>query len=135
VFYAVTAAAGKVAGSAIFSGGPPHALCDFVPVGRLVGFTITLKDDGLWGRVAGAGRKLLIGTGLFVTNQAIDPGLVSKVKIIVLPTITGVTGCATSLVAFDVDSEVVNGEPAFAQGPAFHRGGIQPCPVDGLVKL
>ena len=88
---AVTAAPKKVAGPAILSVRPPHALSDFVPVGRVVSFTIALKDHCFWGRVAATGWKFFISTGLFMANQAVDLGLVREVKIIALPTIAGVT--------------------------------------------
>ena len=135
MFNAVSAAAEEVAGPAISSRGTRHALGNFVPIGRVVSFAVALEDNSLRSRVACTGRKLFICIGLFVANQAIDPGLVCKVKIIVLPTITGMTGCATSLVAFDVHSEVVDGQTAFAEATALCCSGVEPGPVDGFVKL
>ena len=91
MFNAVTPATEKVTDPAILSGRAPHALSNFVPVGRVVSFTIALKDHCFWGRVAATGRKFFISTSLFMANQAVDLGLVREVKIIALPTIAGVT--------------------------------------------
>lgn len=91
MFNAVTPATEKVTDPAILSGRAPHALSNFVPVGRVVSFTIALKDHCFWGRVAATGWKFFISTGLFMANQAVDLGLVREVKIIALPTIAGVT--------------------------------------------
>ena len=106
-----------------------------VPIGRVIGFPIAFKDFGLGGGMAGTGRKFFISSGLLVANQAIDPGLVGEVEIFVLPPVAGMARCATSLVALDVHSKVVDGQPALSQDLAFRRGGVTPGPVNGFVKL
>lgn len=132
---AVTAATEKMAGAAVLAGGSSHALGDFVPVRWMVCFPVALEDHGLRCGVAGTCRKFFIGPGLFVANQTIDFGLVAEIKVISFPAISGMTGCATSLVAFDIHSEVVNGQPALAQHPALRGGRIEPGPMDGFVEL
>jgi hypothetical protein len=75
----------------------------------MVGLFVAFKYHGFGGGIAGTRREFFIGSGLFVTNQTIDAGLIREIKILAFPTITGVAGCATSLVAFDVNSEIVDG--------------------------
>ena len=135
MFDAVTTAAEKMTGPAILAGGSAHTLCYFVPIRWMVRVTVAFEDLGFGHGVAAAGRKLFVGPGLFVADQAIDFSLIREVKLLVLPTVTGVTGCATSLVAFDIHSEVVDGQSAFAENLAFCRSGIEPGPMDGFVKL
>ena len=91
MFDAVTAAAEKMTGPAIFTGRSAHTLGDQVPSRWMVGFTVAFEDLGFGHGVAGAGRKLFVGPGLFMADQAIDFGLIRKVKLFVLPTVTGMT--------------------------------------------
>ena len=90
MFDPVSTTAEKVAGPAVFAGGTPYTLCDSVPFRRMVGLFIAFKDHGFRRRVARSSREFLISSGLFVTNQAIDPCLIREIKILTFPTITGV---------------------------------------------
>ena len=115
MFDAVAAAPKEVASPAVLTGRSADTLGNLIPFGRVIGFFIALEDLGFGNRIAGAGRKFLVGSGLLMADQAVNLALIRKIKIFVLPTITGMTGCATSLVALDVHSEIVDGQPPFAQ--------------------
>jgi len=91
VLDAITTTAEKVAGPAIFASGPSYALCDFVPFRWMIGLFVTFEDHRLRGGVTGTCRKFFIGPCLFVTNEAIDICLVCEIKIIIFPTIAGMT--------------------------------------------
>jgi hypothetical protein len=52
---------------------------------------------------------LFIGVRGIVADKAVDSGFIREVKSVVGPTVTSMTGCATSLVAFDGYSEIVHG--------------------------
>jgi len=56
---------------------------------------------------AGSRRCFFISVRGVVTDQTIDAGHVVEVKRSVFPTVSNVTGCATSLVADGADSEIV----------------------------
>ena len=87
----ITTTSEKVAGPAIFAGGSPYALCDLVPFRWMIGLFVAFEDYRLRGGITGACRKFFIGPCLFVADQAIDICLVCKIKIIILPTIAGMT--------------------------------------------
>jgi hypothetical protein len=89
VFHSVTAATEKMTGSAVFTSGSPHTLSNFIPVRRIIGFFVTFEYHLFGCGIPGAGRKLFIGSGLFVADQAIDFTLVTKVEIFSLPSISG----------------------------------------------
>jgi hypothetical protein len=131
----VTTAARKMACAAIFAGGTTDALGNLVPIRRIIGFFVALKNGGFGNGVSGTSGKFFIGSGLLMADQAVDLGLVAEIEILVFPSITGMTRCATSLVAFDVNSEVVDGQPAFAEFRVALAGGIKPGPVNGFVEL
>ena len=135
MFDTVTATAGEVTGSAVFSCRTADALSDLVPFRWQVFFLVALEYRGLFRGVACTGRKFLVCSGLFVTDQAVYFGLVCEIEVFVFPPIACVTRCATSLVALYVHSEVIDGQPAFSKLGTFFRDGIHPGPVDGLVKL
>lgn len=109
MFNAVAAAAEKVAGTAVLAGRPADTLCNVVPFRWKICFAVARKDRGLTDGISGPCRILFIGAGLLVAYQAVDPCLVRKIKIFVFPSITGVARCATSLVALDIHSEVIDG--------------------------
>jgi hypothetical protein len=114
VFDAVPPTAKKMAGTAIFSGGSADTLSDFIIIRRVIGLFISGKHFLNLDRVAGRCREFFIGPCLFMANQTIHLCLIRKIELIVFPAISGVTRCATSLVALDVYSEVVDREAAFA---------------------
>ena len=89
MFHSVTAAAEKMAGPAVSAGGTPHTLGNFIPFRRIIGFFVTFEHRFLWCGVTCLGRELFIGTGLFVADQAVDFTLVRKIKIFILPSISG----------------------------------------------
>ncbi len=60
-------------------------------------------------RHAGAGGGFLVCAGGIVADQTIDVGLVCEIKRVVFPSVSGMTACATSLVADDAHSEIVDG--------------------------
>ncbi len=91
MFDPVTATAEKMAGSAILAGGSAHTLGHLVPIRWMARFTVAFKNHGLGRGIAGAGRKLFVGPGLFMADQAIDFGLIREVKLFALPTVTGMT--------------------------------------------
>ena len=97
----------EMTGTAVFAGGAADTLGHLLPIRWIKGFVVTLENGGLRHRVPGAGRIFFVRAGLFMTDQAVDAGLVGEIEVAVFPAKTGVTGCATSLVALDVDSEVV----------------------------
>ena len=78
------------------AGGASHVLGDFDQIDLGIGH-------------AGRRRRLFIGAGGVVADQAVDAGLVGEIEIGVFPSITGVAACATSLVADGAHSEVVDG--------------------------
>ena len=106
---AVTAAAIKMACAAIFAGGTTDALSNLIPIRGIIGFFVAFENFGFGNGVAGTSGKFFIRSGLFMADQAINLGLVAEIEILVFPSIAGMTRCATSLVAFDIDSEVVDG--------------------------
>ena len=91
MFDAVTAAAEKMTAPAILAGGSAHTLGYLVPIRWMVRFTVAFEDFGFGHGVAGAGRKLFVGPGLFMADQAIDFGLIREVKLFALPTVSGMT--------------------------------------------
>lgn len=109
MFDPVTATTEKVASPTIFTCGSPYTLAYFSPVRRVVSFFVTFENFGLVNRITGPGRKLFISAGLLMAYQAVDFCLISEVEILILPSVTCVARCATSLVALDIDSEVVDG--------------------------
>lgn len=132
----VTAAAEKVAGAAVFATWTGNTLGNLVPFRWVICFLITFKNLCFGNRVAGTGRKLFVGSGLFVTDQTVNSGRIGKIEIPgVFPAVSGVAGCATSLVALNIDSEVVDGQPTFSQLQVFFSGRIHPGPVNRFVKL
>ena len=54
-------------------------------------------------------RGFFIGPGSVMTHQAIDVAHIRKIKTVVFPAIACVTRCATSLVAYGANSEIVEG--------------------------
>ena len=70
-----------------------------------------------------------------MTNQAVYLALVRKIEILALPSITGMTRCATSLVAFYVNSKIVNRKATLPQSNTGLRRRIHPGPVNGLLEL
>ena len=126
MFDAVSAAAKEVAGPAVLARRPADALGNLIPVRRMVGFFIAFEDLGFLNRITGSGRKFFIGAGLFVTDQTVDLALIREIEIFAFPAIAGMTGCATSLVALDVHSEVVDGQSSLAQLFALFSCRIKP---------
>jgi len=55
------------------------------------------------------GQTLGVNSGVIVTNQAVDIGLVFKIEICVIPSVTRMTGRAGRPVALDTNAEVVDG--------------------------
>jgi len=70
-----------------------------------------------------------------MTDEAIDFGLIAEIEIFVFPTVTSMTGCATSLVALYIHSEIVDGQPTFSKFRTFFSDRIHPGPMDRLVEL
>lgn len=136
MFDTVTAAAEKVTGAAIFSVRSSNTLGHLVPFGRMIGFFVAFEHFFHWGRVSGTGREFFVRSGLLVADETVYLGWIGKIECFgVLPAVTGMTGCATSLVALNVHSEIVDRQPAFAQLQVFFGGWIHPSPVNCLVKL
>ena len=109
MFNAVTAATEEMAGATIFSRWSGNALGNLVPIRWKIFFLVSWKNLGFFCRITGPGRKLFIGTGLLMANETVHFGLVRKIEIFIFPPVSCVTRCATSLVALDVHSEVVDG--------------------------
>ena len=124
-----------MAGSTIFTGGTADTLGHLVPFGRKVFFLIPFKYHGRFDGIARTGRKLFVGAGLFMADQAVDLGLVAEVERHVLETISGMTASAARIAAMQRNTKIVDGQSGLAD-PIF-RGNIrvQPGPVDGLLKL
>ncbi len=59
--------------------------------------------------------SLFIGSCGVVTDQTINTGLVTKIKVSIFPTITYMTACAPGPVATDVHSVIVYGQAPFAK--------------------
>ena len=91
MFDAISAASEEMAGPTVFTGRTADALGDLVPVRWMIGLFVTLEYFRFFDRVARPGGKLFIGSGLFVTDQTIDLGLIRKVKILVFPTVSRMT--------------------------------------------
>ena len=134
-FDTIPTTAEKMAGTTIFSGGSADALSDFIIIRWIICLFVSEKHFLNLGGIAGCRGKFFIGSRLFMANQTIHLCLIRKVELIVFPAISGVTRCATSLVALDVDSEIVDGQPAFAELQVGLGGGVHPSPVNGFVKL
>lgn len=112
---AVTAAAEEVTGTAIFSVRSGNTLGHLVPFGGKIGFIVAFEHFFNRGRVSGTGRKFFVCSGLFVADETVYLGWIGEIECFgVLPAVTGMTGCATSLVALNVHSEIVDRQPAFA---------------------
>lgn len=135
MFDTVAAAPEEVAGPAVLAGGSADALSNLIPFGRMICFLIAFEDLGLGNWIAGAGRKFLVGSGLLMADQAVDLALIREIEILAFPTITGMTGRATSLVALDIHSEIVDGQPPLAQFLALFGCRIKPRPVDCFMEL
>ena len=122
-------------GAAVFACRTPNALGHFVPLGRMIGLPISLKDHGFADRVTRTGWKFFISAGLFMTDQTVNLGLITKIKRHVLKSIAGMTGGAARITAVQADAKIIDGQSSLAN--TFFRGGIriQPGPVDGFVKL
>ena len=88
----VAAAAVEVAAAAVLARRPAHA---------------ARRGDEVnpFGRVARG--AFAIGSSVGVAGQAIDVGLLSEVKAVVFPAVTGVTRCTARPVTLDADAEVV----------------------------
>ena len=109
VLDAVASTAKEVTGSTVFSRGSADTLSNRVPVGRIICFLVARKNGGFGYRIAGSRREFFVCSGLFMAHKTINLCRVGKVKIFILPSVAGMTRCATSLVALYIDSEVVNG--------------------------
>jgi len=135
VFDPITATSKKVAGAAVLPGGTMNTLGDSIVIGRKVCLPVSGKDFGFADWIPCAGGKLFIGPGLFMADKTIDFGLIRKVKVFSFPSISGMARCATSLVALNVNSEVVDRQPSFSKFFVPGRRRIHPGPVDGFMKL
>ena len=132
MFYAVPAATIEMTGTTVFPGGSPNTLGHLVPIGRLKGFSHEFLRFG--NRVSGAGWEFLVRPGLLVTDETVHVTLRGKIEAGVFPTITRMTGGATSLVALDVHSKIVESDPGLTHFP-LRVCRAQPRPVDHLVEL
>ena len=132
MFDAVTPTSVKMAGAAVLPGRSSDALGHAVSVRRVEGLAAELF--GLFGRPAGPRWKFRVGPRLIVTDEAVHVLFGRKIEVVVLPSIAGMAAGATSLVALDVHSEIVEGEARLAHYLG-RISGTDPCPVDGLVKL
>ena len=80
VFHPVAPATVKMTGAAIGARGTPDTLGHLVPVRRVVGFVVALKNGRLLDRIPRAGGKFFVGPGLFVADQAIHGRLVVEIE-------------------------------------------------------
>mgnify|MGYP006312270019 CR=1 FL=1 len=135
MFDAVAPTSVKVAGTAVSAGRSRDALGNLVPIRWMIGFPVPLEYGRFFRWMTGPCWKFLIGSGAFMADKAINPGGIAEIKILATPSVACMTGRATSLVAFDVDSEIVDGEPAFTQLRRFFGRWILPGPVNGIVDL
>ena len=135
VFHAVATTTEEMTGPAIFPGRTAHTLGDLVPFWWKIFFLVAGEDLGLLHRISSTSRELFVSPGLLMADQAVHFCLVRKIEIFTLPSISRMTRCATSLVAQNVHSEVVNGQPAFSNPCTLFRDRIHPCPMDRLVEL
>ena len=108
---------------------------DFVIVRRKICFIVSWEHFRFADRISRSGREFFVSAGLLVADKAVDFALIGKVEIFSFPSITGVTRCATSLVALDIDSEVVDRQPPFSQFLVFGGGRVHPGPVNGFMEL
>jgi len=89
VFNTIPTAAEEMAGPAVFPCGESNTLGNLIPVRRVIGLAVARKHRGFCHRVAGTNRKFFISPCLLVADQAIDPGLICKIKILTFPAVTG----------------------------------------------
>ena len=113
MFDAIAPTTVKMAGTAVLTGRSGYALSNLVPIRGMVGFPVSFEDGRLFRGITGACWKFLVGSGAFMTDKTINFGGIGKIEILPAPSIACMTGSATSLVAFNVNSEIVDGKPAF----------------------
>jgi hypothetical protein len=94
VFDMIVPASVKVAGTAGFPGSRTNA----------AGYLIQIQL-GVW---LHSRKYLLVGACRIVTTKAVNISSFCKIIIIILPVVSGMTNGATSLVAFDAHSKVVD---------------------------
>ena len=110
-----------MAGAAGVTAGPVHILRDIFQV------------DGVF-RIAGAARRLAVGTGTVMAYQAVDIFFNGEIVVLVFPAVAYVAGRAIGKIGLRCDTEVVQDIP-LAQ--TLLVVGIQelPGPVTGFVYL
>ncbi len=127
----VAATAIAVTGDAGSLVGRPYPLGHFYQIGL---FLIQLGIAGVAKGHAGGGRRFFVSAGGVVTDQAINPALVTEVERGVLPAVADMATGAARLVAVNGDAEVVD-DVLFApvDGPLpFYLLGEGPGPVTGF---
>ena len=94
MFYTIATATKKVTGTTGVTAGFTDILGDIFKIDEVI-------------RVAGLTRWFAISAGGIVTDKTIDPFFCSKIKIVILPAITNMTGSAVSKVRLRCNTEIV----------------------------
>nr|CRH06650.1 membrane protein of unknown function [Candidatus Magnetococcus massalia] len=130
----------KVAAAAVATGGQAHTLCHFSQIHGLKRFTTMLGEEFFilllfiaFGMSGSTGDFFII-LGLIMTDQAVYILLLGKVIAVILPTITGMTGCTRLPVALGRTAEAVD-HMLFTQQLASLLVFALPSPVLGFHHL
>ena len=125
----IAAAAIKMAGPAIGSFRRPDALRDLCPFdgGQ------PLEHDAA-GSIALCRRRLVIGAGLLVADEAVDVLLVLEVEVCARPVVAGMTLRAHAFIAARIGAEIID-DVVLAENLARLGAFVFPGPVDGLHEL
>ena len=108
MFDAVAAATEEMTGTTIVTRRSGNALGNLVPFGWQIFFFVSRKNFWLLYRIASPGWELLIGSRLLMADKTVYFRLIRKIEIFTLPPISSMTRCATSLVALDIHSEIID---------------------------